>query len=252
MDLNPTIKPHVEISGDVTPLRARVRARVGGRASMHACHTARATRGAMTSRSSGYLGVRRTRGSLKWEGRIKLGGRQRFLGSYFSEVAAAEARDKAVIALRGRDAQLNFHDKDYSAFIQDTESLGEDEVIEHIKRASDGFGKGASTSLHRLLVQPTPIATGSPTSELEAKLARARSEAAALRVQLEAQQQQLEAQKQQLEAQQHQLVLLRRQHNRNTALRERKRLGVGAVSPGSDSDADDGLCARVRPRASCI
>ncbi|QDZ25229.1 AP2-like ethylene-responsive transcription factor [Chloropicon primus] len=67
-----------------------------------------------SSRSSAYRGVTFYRRTSRWEAHVWTQGRQQYLGGYRDEVEAARAYDKAVLKIRGREADTNFPAEEYA------------------------------------------------------------------------------------------------------------------------------------------
>jgi hypothetical protein len=72
--------------------------------------TAQAKAAQLTSR---FTGVCWNKKNKRWQASINSGGKYLYLGSFTSEVEAANVFDQAAIQLRGRDTKLNFPLEDY-------------------------------------------------------------------------------------------------------------------------------------------
>ena len=66
------------------------------------------------SRSSLYRGVTFYRRTSRWEAHVWTNGKQQYLGGYKDEEIAAKVYDKAVIKIRGKDADTNFPAEEYA------------------------------------------------------------------------------------------------------------------------------------------
>ena len=66
------------------------------------------------SRSSVYRGVTFYRRTSRWEAHVWTNGKQQYLGGYKDEEIAAKVYDKAVIKIRGKDADTNFPAEEYA------------------------------------------------------------------------------------------------------------------------------------------
>ena len=66
------------------------------------------------NRSSLYRGVYFNKKTRRWHVSVRIKCKQHFLGEYNDEESAAKAFDKAVIKIRGKDADTNFEAKEYA------------------------------------------------------------------------------------------------------------------------------------------
>ena len=98
---------------------------------------------AKPARSSRYRGVAQHKVTRRWESHIWHDKRQCYLGSFDTEEDAAVAYDQGALRLKGREkAALNFPERDYSEFERETQGMGAEEAIAHLRRASSGFCRG--------------------------------------------------------------------------------------------------------------
>ncbi|WZN60070.1 AP2-like ethylene-responsive transcription factor [Chloropicon roscoffensis] len=104
------------------------------------------------NRSSLYCGVSFYKNTGRWKAQVSSKGKQHFLGVYKDKEIAAKAFDKAVIKLRGRDADTNFPPEDYA---EEMRSRGASEISvekfilqlrsEAKRKAKEDKPKGAKT-----------------------------------------------------------------------------------------------------------
>ena len=74
-----------------------------------------ATKGAFRSRkkTSKFRGVSKCSKDGRWQARIRVGPKVKYLGRYSNEEEAAKAYDKAALGFYGNNATINFDRKDY-------------------------------------------------------------------------------------------------------------------------------------------
>ncbi|PKA66929.1 Ethylene-responsive transcription factor RAP2-7 [Apostasia shenzhenica] len=96
------------------------------------------------SRSSQYRGVTFYRRTGRWESHIWDCGKQVYLGGFDTAHAAARAYDRAAIKFRGVEADINFNAVDYEEDLKQMKNLTKEEVVQLLRRESNGFSRGGS------------------------------------------------------------------------------------------------------------
>ncbi|KFK33943.1 ethylene-responsive transcription factor rap2-7 [Arabis alpina] len=96
------------------------------------------------SKSSQYRGVTFYRRTGRWESHIWDCGKQVYLGGFDTAHAAARAYDRAAVKFRGPEADINFTISDYEEDIKKLANLSKEEVVQVLRRQSNGFSRGNS------------------------------------------------------------------------------------------------------------
>lgn len=102
-----------------------------------------ATPGPKEAGSSSYRGVTFHKGTGRWEAHL-WSGKHLYLGGFDSPQKAAEAYDKAVLAIRGSKAVTNFDPARYAAEVSELQSLDKKELVAYIRRQSSCWTRGSS------------------------------------------------------------------------------------------------------------
>jgi hypothetical protein len=92
--------------------------------------------------TSVYKGVAQHRVTRRWESHVWENKKQIYLGSFATELKAAQAYDKAAIFLLKDKSTLNFPIENYAEEADKISRMTKEQLLAHLRRGSNGFSRG--------------------------------------------------------------------------------------------------------------